>query len=42
MNISLDDEESFLINAIEADEYIDGDELKLKLRKAIASLPEKQ
>lgn len=42
MNISLDDEESFLINAIEADEYIDGDEIKLKLRKAIASLPEKQ
>jgi RNA polymerase sigma-70 factor (ECF subfamily) len=42
MNLSLDDEESFLINAIEADEYIDGDELKLKLRKAIASLPEKQ
>ncbi len=42
LNISLDDEESFLINSIEADEYIDGDELKVQLRKAIASLPEKQ
>lgn len=42
LNFSLDDEESFLINTIEADENIDGDELALKLRKAIASLPEKQ
>ena len=42
LNISLDDEESFLINTIEADENIDGDDLALKLRKAIASLPEKQ
>lgn len=42
LNISIDDEESMLINTIEADEYIDGDELKLKLRKAIATLPEKQ
>lgn len=42
LNISLDDEESFLINTIEADQHIDGDELALKLRKAIASLPEKQ
>lgn len=41
-NLSLDDEESFLINTIEADEYVDGDELALLLRKAIASLPEKQ
>ncbi len=41
-NISLDDEESFLINTIEADEFIDGDELALLLRKAIATLPEKQ
>lgn len=41
-NLSLDDEESMLINAIEADTHIDGDELKLKLRKAIATLPEKQ
>lgn len=42
LNISIDDEESMLINTIEADEYIDDDELKLKLRKAIATLPEKQ
>ena len=41
-NLSLDDEESFLINTIEADEYVDGEELALLLRKAIASLPEKQ
>ncbi len=42
LNVSLDDEESFLINTIEADEHVDGDELALLLRKAIATLPEKQ
>lgn len=42
LNISIDDEESHLINTIEADNYVDGDELALKLRKAIATLPEKQ
>ncbi len=42
LNISIDDEESRLIDLIEADTYVDGDELALKLRKAIASLPEKQ
>ena len=41
-NISLDDQESALIHAIEADRDIDGDELALMLRKAVASLPEKQ
>ena len=41
-NISLDDEESHLVNLIESDEYVDGDALALKLRKAVASLPEKQ
>lgn len=41
-NVSLDDEESMLVNMIEADEYFDGDELQQQLRKAIASLPEKQ
>lgn len=40
--MSLDDEEAALISTIEADEHIDGDALSLKLRKAIASLPEKQ
>ena len=42
MNLSIDDEDSRLIDLIEADTYVDGDELALKLRKAIASLPEKQ
>ncbi len=40
--ISLDDQEAGLINTIEADKDIDGDELALLLRKAVASLPEKQ
>lgn len=39
---SLDDEESAAARAIEADEWIDGDEAALKLRKAVASLPSKQ
>lgn len=42
LNISLDDEESHLVHQIESDEYVDGDALALKLRKAVASLPEKQ
>lgn len=42
MNVSIDDEAEFLIKSIEADEWTDGDELKIKLRKAIATLPEKQ
>lgn len=42
LNLSLDDEESHIIQLIEADTNIDGDEIALKLRKAIASLPEKQ
>lgn len=42
LNLSLDDEETHLVNMIEADEWIDGDELALKLRKAVATLPEKQ
>jgi len=40
LNVSLDDEESYIVNTIEADTNIDGDALALKLRKAIASLPE--
>lgn len=42
LNLSLDDEESHLVNLIEADEWVDGDKLALDLRKAVASLPEKQ
>ena len=42
LSLSLEDEESHLVNLIESDEYVDGDELALKLRKVVASLPEKQ
>jgi RNA polymerase sigma-70 factor (ECF subfamily) len=41
-NISLDDDDSFLVNNLEADKYFDGDEAQLKLQQAIATLPEKQ
>ena len=40
--VSIDDEEHLLINLIEADTEIDGDSLAEELRKAIATLPEKQ
>lgn len=40
--LSLDDQEAALINTIEADTDIDGDRLAQRLRKAIATLPEKQ
>lgn len=42
LDIPIDDEESHLARLIEADENIDGDEIALRLRKAIATLPEKQ
>lgn len=42
LTLSLDDEESHLAHIIEADENIDGDALALRLRQAIATLPEKQ
>lgn len=41
-SISLDDEDSAVARAIEADEWIDGDETAMLLRKAVASLPAKQ
>lgn len=41
-NISLDDDDSFLANQLESDEYFDGDAAQLKLQRAIATLPEKQ
>jgi len=41
-SMSLDDQEAALINTIEADSDINGDELAQRLRKAIATLPEKQ
>lgn len=41
--VSIDGEEaSPLLNAIEADKNIDGDKVRLELRKAVATLPEKQ
>ncbi len=42
LSLSIDDEESHLAQQIEADEHIDGDALAQKLRRAIATLPEKQ
>lgn len=42
-NLPADDEEAtFLLNNLEADEYFDGDKLQKELLKAVASLPEKQ
>ena len=41
-NLSIDDEEAFLFQRLESDSYFDGDELQLKLQKAILGLPEKQ
>lgn len=40
--ISLDADDSFLAETLEADRYFDGDAAQLKLQKAIARLPEKQ
>lgn len=40
--LSDDSDNTFLLNKLEADEYFDGDELKLKLHKAVLELPEKQ
>ncbi|MDE7387740.1 MAG: RNA polymerase sigma factor [Muribaculaceae bacterium] len=40
--VLLDDEGSMLASVIEADTNIDGDRLAVDLRKAIATLPEKQ
>ena len=41
-SITVDDDDSFLLNNIEADPWFDGDELQLRLQQAIARLPEKQ
>lgn len=41
-NVSIDDDDSFLVNTLEADKWFDGDEIKIKLQKAISQLPEKQ
>ena len=41
-NVSLDDDDSFLTNSLESDEWFDGDQAQVLLQQAIASLPEKQ
>jgi len=41
-NVSVDDDDSFLVSKLEGDEYFDGDEAQLKLQRAILTLPEKQ
>ncbi|GHT12756.1 DNA-directed RNA polymerase sigma-70 factor [Bacteroidia bacterium] len=40
--VSMNDSEAFLVDKLESDGYFDGDEIQLKLQKAILSLPEKQ
>ncbi len=39
---SMDNEEYDLTNTLKADEYFDGNELQLNLKKAISTLPQKQ
>lgn len=41
-NVSIDDGNSTVWNQAKADSYFDGDEAQLLLKKAIASLPDKQ
>jgi len=40
--LSIDDDDSFLVNSLESDKWFDGDEAQVKLQRAIATLPEKQ
>ena len=41
-NLSIDDDNSFLCETLESDEWFDGDELQVELQRAISKLPEKQ
>ncbi|MGL5731521.1 MAG: RNA polymerase sigma factor [Bacteroidales bacterium] len=41
-SMKADDPDEILLSRLETDPYFDGDELQLKLQKAILSLPEKQ
>lgn len=41
-NISMDEPDAFLVERLESDSYFDGDELQMKLQRAILTLPEKQ
>ena len=42
LNLSIDDDDSFLVNKLEGDKYFDGDRAQLLLQKAVVTLPEKQ
>lgn len=42
LNVSIDDENSFLLGQLESDPYFDGDDAEIRLQKAILTLPEKQ
>ncbi|MCF6223108.1 MAG: RNA polymerase sigma factor [Flavobacteriaceae bacterium] len=41
-NIGIETLQDHLVNSLEADVYFDGDEIQLKLQKALALLPQKQ
>lgn len=41
-NLSIDDDDTFLIEQLESDPHFDGDAAALKLQKAILTLPERQ
>lgn len=41
-NLTVDDEDTFLVESLPADEWFDGDEWQMLLQQAIARLPEKQ
>ncbi len=41
-NISVDSDDSFLLNTLESDDYFDGDEAQKLLQHAVLTLPEKQ
>lgn len=42
LNLSIDDDDSFLVNKLEGDKYFDGDRAQLLLQQAVVTLPEKQ
>ena len=41
-HISIDDADSYLLEALESEEWFDGDKMQKLLQKAILKLPEKQ
>ena len=40
--VPFDEYENYLVNTLESDSYFNGDEIQMKLQKAILTLPEKQ